>query len=109
MDHSGRMNIFKTALLSSAAVAFEAIITYQDLIKEILNELLFQRSRSQEAVKISAQKFGHEITRRLEIPGISIAKRGGLFGSISYISSSGEIKISLKLITFVHFSICLLP
>ena len=63
MDHSGGMNIFKTPLQSLAAVFVEAITTYQDLVKKVLNELLFQRSRSQEAVKISAQEFGHEITR----------------------------------------------
>lgn len=110
VDHSGGMNIFKAPLLSSAAaVGVGAIVTYQDLIEEVLDELLFQRSRGQEAMKISAQEFGHEITRGQEHPFISIAKRGNLLGSISYMSSSGEIKISLKLITFALFSLCFVP
>lgn len=37
------------------------MITYQDLIQEILNELLFQWSRREEAVQVGTQEFGYEI------------------------------------------------
>jgi hypothetical protein len=35
--------------------------THQDLVKKVLDELLLKRTRSQEAVEISAQELSHEV------------------------------------------------
>lgn len=80
------------------------MVTYQDLIEKVLDELLFQRSRGQETMKIGAQELGHEITGRWKIPHISLATKENSLDSVSYMSSNGEIKMSLKLITFIRVS-----
>jgi len=36
--------------------------TYKDLVEEILDELLLERSRSQQSVKISPEKLGHKVS-----------------------------------------------
>jgi len=37
--------------------------THQDLVEEVLDELLLERSRGQEAVEIGAQELGDEIAK----------------------------------------------
>ena len=53
-------------------------------------------------MKIGTQEFGDEITGRWKIPRISLTRRKSPLDSVSYMSSSGEMKISLKLMTFVY-------
>lgn len=48
--------------------------TYQDLIEEVLDELLLQRSRGEEAVKIGSEQFGDEVAG-------GIRKCGGIKGA----------------------------
>ena len=36
--------------------------TYKDLVQEILDELLLQRSRGQQSVEISPEKLGNEVS-----------------------------------------------
>lgn len=35
--------------------------TNQDLVQEVLNELLLERSRSEQAVKVGAEELGDEV------------------------------------------------
>lgn len=46
MNDAGRVDVFQTS---------------QDLVKEVLDELLLERSGGKETVKISTEEFGHEI------------------------------------------------
>lgn len=68
------------------------IATHQNLIKEVLDKLLFERSRREQAVEISAEEFGDEVAKRL-----SCGWQGRC--DVPYISSRGEMKISLRLMT----------
>ena len=36
--------------------------TYKNLVEEVLNELLFQRSRGQQSVEISPEELSHEVS-----------------------------------------------
>lgn len=65
MDHTSGVNILQATLSSRqwlcANYQTSPKSTYQNLVKEILNKLLLERSRSQKAVEISSQEFGDEI------------------------------------------------
>ena len=66
--------------------------TYQNLVKEVLNKLLLERSRSKQAMEISAEEFGDEVARCVSWGVEEQVRR-------AYISSRGEIKMSLRLMT----------
>lgn len=38
--------------------------TYQYLVQEVLDKLLFQRPRGQQSMKIGSQQFGNEVAER---------------------------------------------
>lgn len=65
--------------------------TYQNLVKEVLDELLLQRPGGEETVKIGSEELGDEVTEK----SANSSKRSAC---ATYISSNGEMKISLKLI-----------
>ena len=66
--------------------------TYENLIQEILNELFLQRPRSQESMEVCTKEFCDEISRAFtQYEWIYANKRN------TDISSSGEMKTSLKL------------
>lgn len=67
------------------------LLTYEDLVEEVLDELLLERSRSQEAVEIGSQELSHEVAVAVSV----LVSQAG--GGETYISSRGEMKISLKL------------
>ena len=68
-------------------------ITHQNLVQEVLNELLLQWPRSQKTVQVGTQKLGNEVTER----EISISVGFELSqGNAAYMSSKGEMKMSLK-------------
>ena len=72
---------------------------YQNLIKEILNELPLKRFRGEEAVQVSTQKFSNEVAiTALDIPSILVIV---MIVVSAYISSRGEIKTSLRKMTCV--------
>lgn len=73
-----------------------ALQTHQNLVEEVLDELFLQRSRREEAVQVGAEKLGDYPTVKPRVPPISIASS---FHSPTYISSRGEMKTSLRLIT----------
>ena len=70
---------------------------YQNLIKEILNELLLKRSRGEEAVQVSTKKLGNKVAiTALDIPSTLVIV---VIVVSAYISSRGEIKMSLREMT----------
>ena len=67
--------------------------TYQDLVQKVLDELLLQRSRSQQSVEVSAQELGDEVTGDESVSSLTDC------GIVAYMSSSGEMKMSLREMT----------
>jgi hypothetical protein len=67
--------------------------TYEDLVEEVLDELLLQRARSQEAVEVGSEELGDEVAA-----GILVSMYRKRLNFQTYMSSRGEIKMSLKLI-----------
>lgn len=65
VDHTSGVNIFQATLSSRqwpyANNRISPKSTYQNLVKEILNKLLLEGSRSQKAVEISSEELGDEI------------------------------------------------
>jgi hypothetical protein len=63
VDNTCRVHIFQATLVTNRVSgesyrrATSVSLAYHDLIEEVLNELLLQGPRSQEAVQISAQKL----------------------------------------------------
>ena len=51
--------------------------TYQNLVEEVLDKLLLQWSRRQQAMEIGSQEFGNEVTTECQGEW-SCARRGGL-------------------------------
>ena len=41
--------------------------THQDLVEEVLDELLLQRSGGKQAVEIGSEQFGNEITKGVSV------------------------------------------
>jgi hypothetical protein len=73
MYNASRMHIFETALRRDERwVSVKKRQTYEDLIQEVLDELLLQRSGCKQAVKIRAEQFCDEI------PGKWSEKSGNL-------------------------------
>ena len=76
--------------------------TNHDLVQEVLDELLLQRSRGEQAVEIGTKQLGDEIA----IVGVSLdapardAGAGAREGGETYMSSRGEMKMSLSEMTF---------
>jgi hypothetical protein len=68
---------------------------YEDLVQEVLDELLLERSRREEAMEIGAEQFGDEITVRRTSARVVARTQ-----SRTYMSSRGEMKMSLRLMTF---------
>ena len=90
-DTSG-VNIFQSTLSTLVRrLACWIFATYQNLVKEVLDELLLQRPGGEETVEIGSKELGDEVTEKL-------AKTSARSASVTYISSNGEMKISLKLI-----------
>lgn len=67
------MDIFQTALPRLAEFCMHPkIATDQDLIEEVLDELLLQRSRGKQPVEIGTEKLSDEVAEY-----VSVALRGG--------------------------------
>lgn len=67
---------------------------YQNLVEEILNELLLKRARGKKAVQVGTEELGNCT--------VVSGWRAWLlrsFYSPTYMSSSGEMKMSLRLMT----------
>jgi hypothetical protein len=47
--------------------SFGHFATYQNLVKEVLDELLLQRSGGKEAVKIGSEELGDEVAGRISM------------------------------------------
>jgi len=58
------------------------------LVKEVLDELLFERTRSKESVKIGTEEFGYEVA--------TYQRESAMMAGNAYMSSRGEMKISLS-------------
>lgn len=69
--------------------------TNQNLVKEVLYELLLEWPRSKQAVKIGAKELSDEVT----VCCVSKSSACTILDFYTYISSSGEMKISLRLMT----------
>jgi hypothetical protein len=92
VDDTSGVNIFQSTL--STLVGHSAcciFATYQNLVKEVLDELLLQRPGGEQTVEIGSEELGDEVTEK----SANISTRNAC---ASYISSKGEMKISLKLI-----------
>jgi hypothetical protein len=63
VDNTSRVHIFQSTLLKSASrIKFvPRFATNQYLIKEVLDELLLQRSGGEQAVEIGAEEFSNEV------------------------------------------------
>ena len=66
---------------------------YQDLVKEVLYELLFQRPRCQETMQVGPKEFGYKIA----VASSAIAER--VRNRLPHMSSRGEMNMSLRLMT----------
>lgn len=53
MDNAGRVHVFQSA---------------HDLVQKVLDELLFKRSRGEEAMEIGAEQFGDEVADSKSVP-----------------------------------------
>ncbi len=90
------MNVFHTALgiVRVCCCLDLCIATHQNLIEEVLDELFLKRSRGEESMEIGTKKFRD---------WVRVRKQQTAFGYRSnpptYMSSNGEMKISLKLMT----------
>lgn len=69
-------------------------VTHKDLVEEVLNELFFQRSGGEESMEVGSQKFRDKVSAASSQPKLC---RPSKPRSTAYMSSRGEIKISLKL------------
>jgi hypothetical protein len=79
--------------ISTAGYSCKSEHAYQDLVEEVLDELLLKRSRGEQAVQISTKEFGDEVAV------FFVRNASGSGVAQTYISSRGEIKISLREIT----------
>lgn len=72
--------------------------TYHDLVEEVLDKLLLERSGGKESVEVGAQKLSDEIARAASAKG---TREGCFFfpAVMAYMSSRGEMKMSLSEIT----------
>lgn len=70
------------------------VFTHQNLVKEVLNELLLKRTRGKKAVQVGTEQLGH-----CAMMSSWIASLLKMLYSPTYISSSGEMKMSLRLMT----------
>lgn len=43
------------------------LFTYEDLVEEVLDELLLERSRGQEAVEVGTQELSHEVAATVSV------------------------------------------
>lgn len=77
----------------------DAHLSYQDLVEEILDELLLKRARGEEAVQISTQELGN--CDIVKMRSIAWERDSNI---PTYMSSRGEMKISLRLMTCCMFS-----
>lgn len=56
------MDVLKSTLVKLATfVFFLRLATHQDLVQKVLDKLLLERSRGQQAVEIGAQELGNEV------------------------------------------------
>ena len=76
VDNTSRMYIFESALVGIRGDERGKIKTYQDLVKEVLDELFFEWPRCKETMKIGAKQLGDEIS------GTSISDQVGSNQSI---------------------------
>jgi hypothetical protein len=74
--------------------AVSGLRTNQNLIKEVLNKLLLQRSRGEKTVEIRTKEFGNEVTDKILDDDCEKELA-------TNISSRGDMKMSHKLITWV--------
>ena len=64
VDDTCRMDIFQATLRYELALPHFLLLrgrTHQDLVQEVLDKLLLERSRSQETVQIGAKELGDEV------------------------------------------------
>lgn len=83
-------------------------VTYQDLVQKVLNKLLVQGPRGQQTMEISSEQLCHKVTIGGEIWRHGVrrfcvcSEQNGMFLRArlapTYMSSSGEMKMSLRLI-----------
>lgn len=66
VDDTSRVDVFQSSLETRSVMflyAEQLGRTHQNLVEEVLDELLLERSRGQEAVEIGAQELGDEIAK----------------------------------------------
>jgi hypothetical protein len=64
--------------------------THQNLVEEVLDELLLQRSGGKQAVEIGSEELGDKVAGRISSAWVC--------GDVAaYMSSRGEMKMSLRL------------
>ena len=73
VDDTSRVDILKTT---------------EDLVKEVLDELLLQRARSQETVKVGTKELGDKVA--------SVSAEDNDAVKETHMSSRGEMKMSLR-------------
>lgn len=63
VNNAGGVYIFQSALLESVANSWNSgwLGTHQNLVEEVLNELLLEGPRSEQAVKIGSEEFGDKV------------------------------------------------
>lgn len=72
--------------------------TYEDLVEEVLDELLLERAGGEKAVEIGSEELSDEVANSI------VSHCSSTLRQCAYMSSSGEMKMSLKLITCRHVS-----
>ena len=99
VDDTCGVDVFQTTLrrLDCAIVAQRRFKAHQNLVQEVLDELLLEGTRSEETVQIGSEEFSDCVS--LETVLEAAQDENERVYLPTYISSSGEMKISLKLMT----------
>ena len=99
VDNASRMYVFQTPLYSVRLSRHNVTYcgTYENLVEKILDELLLERSRGQETVEVGAKELGHKVSDYIILAGVCPCAI-----LVAHMSSRGDIKMSLKLMTFVR-------
>lgn len=79
--------------------------SYHDLVQEVLDELRLEWARREEAVEVSAEEFGDEVAADVGLDVATEPKGRGrgaeaARGPMTYMSSKGEMKMSLSEMTW---------
>lgn len=94
MDDTSRVDVFQSTLCKSAnGVEQGRFTTHKDLVQEVLDKLLLERPGGEKAVEIGTEQLSDEVSIRIGMASVKCFE-------YAYMSSRGEMKMSLRLMTY---------